>query len=150
MAHQGMCKLAKLKRLAKRNDAIATVESTVTEEELSARERDYAELTPEQFARRYRGALYQPVTLHYDGIPHKIQVNFCTNPFCKWFGLQQVRFEGVKHKPYRYKIEGRSVDRHSIRCNPDPLKRPGMTLDCFASATCPDMTPGASRSFSCR
>jgi transposase-like protein len=67
---------------------------------------------------------------------HKIQYNFCTNLFCKWCGQDQYKFETVKGKPSRYKLEGGGKNNSKkIRCNPDPVHLTrGMTLNCSSIA----------------
>lgn len=47
----------------------------------------------------------------YIGQPFLIQFNRCTNPFCKWFGETQKRFEDLKYKPSR----GESTTCHQKR-----------------------------------
>jgi len=49
--------LAKLKRLARIEDEIFTVDSPVSDEELDARAKDYIMETPEKFAKKYRQSL---------------------------------------------------------------------------------------------
>lgn len=57
----------------------------------------------------------------------RMKVNFCVNPFCKWFRLPQVRFEGVLDKPYRFILASNMNDRNKrIGCNPDLLGNPGI------------------------
>lgn len=62
----------------------------------------------------------------------KFNYNFCTNPFCKWCGQEQVKFETIKGKPSRYKLEGGGKNsQKKLRCNPDPINPTiGMTLNC--------------------
>lgn len=102
----------------------------VNEEELKDRKEQYQLLSDKQFAFRYNHMLFLPVEFTWDGITHKIQYNFCTNPYCKWYGQEQFRFEAVKGKPSRYKLSGRG-SKKSLVCNPDPMHPDrGMTLNC--------------------
>ncbi|GMA60319.1 insertion element protein [Alicyclobacillus fastidiosus] len=125
--------MANLKRQATIEET-ATVECPVTSGELSSRQTDYLLLSPVQFAKKYRNVLFRPVRLNLDGRAFDIQVNACTNPFCKWFGRPQERFETVKHKPYRYKLVGSDKsESKSIVCNPDPTGSTiGMTWNCYS------------------
>ncbi|MCL4462700.1 MAG: insertion element protein [Firmicutes bacterium] len=62
----------------------------------------------------------------YDNKEYEIQLNFCTDPFCKWFGKPQEHFNGKLH---RYRKSG--SDTISIFCNENPNKKtPG-----FATST---------------
>lgn len=57
------------------------------------------------------------------------------NPFCKWFGHSQKRFENAPNKPHRYKIVGsQKHGNQAIACNPDPLNTTyGVSLDCTST-----------------
>ncbi|KAB8136249.1 insertion element protein [Gracilibacillus oryzae] len=126
--------MAKLQRLATREDGIVVVHNPVNEEELKDRKEQYLLLSDKQFATRYNHMLYLPVEFTWNDKSHKIQYNFCTNPFCKWCGQEQVKFETVKGKPSRYKISGTS-SKKSLVCNPDPIHpNRGMTLNCYSTA----------------
>ncbi|BAU29324.1 hypothetical protein DFP93_11642 [Aneurinibacillus soli] len=126
--------MGKLKRLATKEDEIVHIELPVSDTERNSRQTDYLLLTPLQFAKKYRHALFQPVTVQYKEQSHSIQMNRCTNPFCKWFGQDQTRFTEVKGKPSRYKLGGSMKHRSQmITCNPDPIHPTrGMTWDCVA------------------
>ncbi|MFC0213802.1 insertion element protein [Paenibacillus chartarius] len=124
--------MAKLKRLATTEDNIVTVERPITDSEIhSRRSGDYFLLTPLKFANKYRDVLFRPVNVHWNDKIYQIQMNTCTDPFCKWFGLPQQRFETVKNKPSRYKLIGSlKHGSQSIVCNPDPIRTGvGMTWD---------------------
>ena len=59
-------------------------------------------------------------------------MNYCNNPFCKWIGLPQERFESIKGKPSRYKMVGvRSSTSRGIVCNDDVIKATqGISMNC--------------------
>jgi len=78
--------------------------------------------------RRYYGGLVE-----YQNVKHEIQINFCTNLYCGWFGLPQKRFEAVKSKPFRYKLVGSNNDGKAIECNPDPKNPNGFVGGCFTT-----------------
>ena len=112
------------------DDDIVVVKSPIPPTEPSQRAKDYLILNPNQFAKKYGKQLFSPVSFRWNGLEHHIQYNFCTNPFCKWHGLPQVRFTNVKSKPSRYKLQGSSHSK-TIKCNPDPIHpTKGMALDC--------------------
>lgn len=125
--------MAKLKRLALKEDEIATITHPVSKEDLISRDIDYKTETPEKFASKYRHSLHREVILNFNGHEHKIQMNRCTNSFCKWFGLPQHRFTEIKRKPSRYKLVAQNDDRR-IECNPDPLREYGVTWGCTTKA----------------
>ena len=115
--------MANLKRLAVKTDGVAIVSSPVTSGELTSRQNDYPLLTPEAFSKKYRDVLFRYVQLTYTGENFEIQMNHCTNPYCRWFGMPQERFETAKKKPYRYKLAGTDEhDSKKIVCNPDPAR----------------------------
>jgi transposase-like protein len=71
--------------------------------------------------------LFHPIEFTWNGITHKIQYNFCTNPFCKWCGQEQATLKG---KSKRYKLSG-TKSKKSLVCNPDTIHPDrGMTLNC--------------------
>jgi hypothetical protein len=110
--------LVKLKRLATREDSLVVVHSPVSNEEMLNRIKDYNLLTPKQFGTRYKDLLFMPVEFTWNGQTHFIQYNHCANPYCKWCGLPQQKFD-VKGKPSRYKLSGTGIDK-ALVCNPDP------------------------------
>ncbi|MCM3704966.1 insertion element protein [Cytobacillus firmus] len=124
--------MAKLQRLATKEDGIVVVHNPVSDEELKDRKEQYKVLSDKQFAFRYNNMLFLPIEFTWNGNTHKIQYNFCTNPFCKWCGKEQVKFDTVKGKPSRYKLEGGGKNsQKKLRCNPDPINPTiGMTLNC--------------------
>lgn len=72
--------------------------------------------------------LYEPIECMFNGQTHKIQFNYCVNPYCLWFGQPQERFEYIKNKPSRYKLSSKGRNRtDSIVCNsnhePHPDKK---------------------------
>lgn len=113
--------MPRLKRLATRDDGIAIVPCPVSNDQLEERKDDYANLPPRLFNRKHGDFLYKSVSLRLDGHEHSLQVNFCTDPLCKWFGQPQARLG----RGHRYKLVG--SHRHTtqaMRCNEDP-KDPG-------------------------
>jgi transposase-like protein len=122
-------KLVKQKRLTTKEDVVVAVPAPITNEEIKERREQYPLLTPKKFATKFNDLLFQPVQFQWNGISNTIQVNQCTNPYCKWFGLGQEKFP-VKGKPSRYKLSGTGESK-TIKCNPDPVHPTrGMTLDC--------------------
>lgn len=123
--------LSNLKRFTNLSE-MTTVTAPVEASELSSRQTDYLLLSPKQFATKYRDVLFRPVHFTFGGLDFDIQVNGCTNPFCKWFGLPQKRFEDVKNKPSRYRISGSDA---SVACNPDPTgSKIGMTWSDYSGS----------------
>jgi transposase-like protein len=119
--------LAKLQRLATKQDSIVVIHNPVSEEELKDRKEQYQVLSDKQFAFRYNHMLFHPIEFNWNGKTHKIQYNFCTNPFCKWCGQEQATLKG---KSKRYKLSG-TKSKKSLVCNPDTIHPDrGMTLNC--------------------
>ncbi|MBD8068805.1 insertion element protein [Bacillus sp. PS06] len=114
--------MSKLKRLATKEDVIVDIVNPLTDKEIIDRQEQYDLLEPKKFATRYNDMLYRPVSFNWIGKTFTIQYNHCNEPFCKWLGENQHKFEEVKGKPKRYKLEGSSKSRSKvIRCNPDPI-----------------------------
>jgi transposase-like protein len=126
--------LAKLQRLVTKEDGIVVVHKPISDEEIKDRKKQYVLHSEKKFASRYNHMLFLPVEFSWKGQKHQIQYNFCTNPFCKWCGQDQLKFETIKGKPSRYKLSG-TGSRKGIVCNPDPIHPSrGMTLGCYSSA----------------
>lgn len=121
--------MAKLKKLISKNDSEVNTICPLSNEDILKRQTDYPLLGEIDFAKKYRGLLYKEVTLNIKGKEYKIQANFCTNPFCKWFGLPQYKYEDIKSKPSRYKLVGK-IDSKSIKCNDIPTnEHEGIVID---------------------
>lgn len=127
--------MTKLKRLATKKDGIVSVEIPVSHTEINSRSQDYLLLPPQQFAKKYRSTLFKPVLVHWNNMTYEIQLNSCTDPYCKWFGKPQERFESAKNKPYRYKLTGNPKDnKQRVACNSDPV-RPGVGMTWYCTTS---------------
>lgn len=123
-------RLAKLKRLATKEDNLVEVLSPLSTSEIEDRTKDYDVLTPKQFGTKYKDSLFTPTEFTWNGIKHQIQYNHCANPYCRYHGLLQTKYL-TKGKPTRYKLTGTS-NHKSIKCNPDPTRVTGdAVLGCY-------------------
>jgi transposase-like protein len=123
--------LAKLKTLLSKEDVVLEVIPPVTQEELENRNKDYDVLTPRQFETKYRDLLFKLFKFNLLHNSHSFQFNHCVNPYCKWQGLQQEKFNEVKGKPNRYKLASSGDGIRMIQCNPDPIQpNIGVSLGC--------------------
>lgn len=113
--------MSKMRRLLTVNDDLVTVLIPVSNEELKIREELYDKLTPMQFSKRLIDSWTEPVTLIYQGEKYEIQMNFCSNPFCRLFGQTQLQYSTLPYKPSRYKLVG-DKDSKRISCQADPAK----------------------------
>ena len=127
--------MARLKRLAEKNEELIIVKTPITTTEIADRVKNYGLLEPSKFSKRYNNLLYRSVSFFLNGKEHKIQYNFCGNPYCKWHGLPQVKFTSVKGHPSRYRLSGRGKgENQAIICNDDPVGMiKGMTWRCTTS-----------------
>jgi len=121
--------MTKLKRLATKDDEVVKIIVPISNEELEDRKKQYDLLSPKQFATRYNKSLFLPTTFTLNGSDNAIQYNFCTNPYCHNFGMEQTRYEAVKGKPSRYKLTGSSKDHKGLYCNDNPIGR-GVSHNC--------------------
>lgn len=100
----------KRKRLAQPADRVVSVKYPISNGERKARQRDYKVLSPKRFADKYRPLmLFKPVKIRYRGKDYFIQVNFCTEVFCRWFGMPQEVIAGPTRRgryTYRYHLSG--------------------------------------------
>lgn len=108
--------MKKLQKLINNNESNVTVISPISDEEIRNRQIDYPVLGEVEFAKKYRALLFKEVELVIGCKSTKIQSNFCINPFCKWFGLPQHKYNNVKNKPSRYKLVGEK-NLKRINCN---------------------------------
>lgn len=124
--------MAKLKRLASKEDNLVEVLSPLSVSEIEDRNKDYNELTPKQFGTKYKDLLFTPTEFTCNDITHQIQYNHCSNPYCRYHGVPQTKY-ATKGKPTRYKLTGTSTHK-SIKCNPDPTRVTGdVVLGCYTS-----------------
>lgn len=122
--------MVKIKRLAKLSDSFLKIEPPITKDELQDRQVDYRTLTPSRMALKSNDQLYRPTKFKWKGQSEEIQLNHCSNSFCKNFGLPQKQFT-TKSKPYRYKITGTNASK-SVVSNPDRMNPDNIpTLGCF-------------------
>jgi hypothetical protein len=120
--------MVKIKRLAKPTDPICHIDTHISPAELSQREKDYNTLSDKKMKTKYRQEAFRPVHLHWNETEFEIQVNFCSNPFCKNHLKPQKAYAVGKSK--RYKFTG-SEDEKKINCVPDPTDTLGTpTLGC--------------------
>lgn len=87
-----MINLAKLKRLSTKEDNLVMISSPVSMEEIAERTKDYDRLTPKQFGTKFKDLLFKPTEFTWNGKTHQVQYNYCSNPYCKWHGLPQEKF----------------------------------------------------------
>lgn len=122
--------MVKIKRLATSNDPICSVETNISESELAQREKDYKTLSDKRMKTKYIQQAFRPVHLHWGEKNFEIQLNFCSNPFCKNHLQPQESYNVGKIK--RYKITG-AEDNRTINCVPNPNDDLGVpTLGCYS------------------
>ena len=101
-------------------NSLVSVAGPFSDAEIHQRHDEYNKLPAEEFQKKYRSLIYRPAIISIDGKDFEIQLNKCNNPFCKWYGLPQVKYENIKSKPSRYKIvassRGSTADR-LLQCN---------------------------------
>lgn len=112
--------MKKMKKLSIRSDeSIAYTLLPRTGEEIWERIQAYKKLEPKLFANKHGFDWNEAFTLCYNDKEYPIQFNFCTDPFCAWYGLPQKKFKGKAH---RYKRSGKPDVEPVIICNQNPVK----------------------------
>jgi len=122
-----------LRRLARPDDHLVTTVPPLSDEELVERANDYAALPPSDYARKHGAILFRPVRVFYEGEWYSLQFNYCTNPFCRWFGEPQRRREHLKYKPHRYRLIG-TLEEPRFICNPLRPSENGVSWGCKTTA----------------
>lgn len=96
--------MKKLMKLATSEDLKIICHTPFSEEDIKQRNIEYFTLPYDKFKKKYRHHVFTPSTIDINDIHYKLQFNKCYNPFCKWYGLPQKRYDEIKSKPSRYKL----------------------------------------------
>lgn len=102
----------KIKRLATTTDLICHIAPNISPPEMKQRVTDYDTLSDKKMKTSYINYLFRPVHLHWKDKTYEIQLNYCSNPFCKNFHQPQISYNVGKIK--RYKMTGKEEDQQSI------------------------------------
>ncbi|HEY5563532.1 MAG TPA: hypothetical protein VIK72_17565 [Clostridiaceae bacterium] len=97
--------MKKFKRLANSNDLNINCYGPFSNEIVKQRDKEYYEKSDVEFKKDYRNFLYTPSLLEIENESHYIQLNFCNNTFCKWYGLSQLIYDNLKFRPLRYTLQ---------------------------------------------
>lgn len=111
--------LKKFKKIAQSNDLDIEVVSPFSEDIIEARNKEYYSLSNIDFKKNYRNYVFTPAQLKIANEQYEINLNFCNNTFCKWYGLPQKKYENIKRKPSRYILQQTSSRSH-IGIDPEP------------------------------
>lgn len=121
--------MVRIKRLANPTDPLCHIDTKITLTELVQRNRDYGSLSDKKMKTSYIQSTFRPVHLEWNRTNYEIQLNYCSDPFCKNHTKKQEVYTGGKSK--RYKFTGKETDR-TINCLPDPTDKTGIpTLNCY-------------------
>lgn len=91
-------------KLATSDELKISCHTPFTEEDIKQRNTEYFPLSYDKFKKKYRHHVFTPSIIDISGISYAIQLNKCYNPFCKWYGLPQKKYDEIKSKPSRYKL----------------------------------------------
>ncbi len=121
--------MVKIKRLSNLNDSFYQIDTKIIPSELAKRKNDYETLSDKRMKTSYIQLAFRPVHLKWNRKNYEIQLNYCSDPFCKNHTKKQEEYPGSKRK--RYKFTGRESER-IINCTPDPTDKTGIpTLSCY-------------------
>lgn len=129
--------MGNFKRLATKEDELVKIQEPLSQDEINQRAKDYDKLPSDKFNAKHRVLLapekYIPVRFEFNGATHTIQLNHCTDPFCRWYGEDQQELKKLAvtgRKRYRYKLTGSpEADDRALTCNEDPYT-PGAVGGC--------------------
>jgi hypothetical protein len=112
-------------------DPVCYIEPNFTPTELTQRGKDYNTLSDKKMKTTYINFAFRPVHLHWNEQNYEIQLNYCSDPFCKNQNQPQEDYKGGKNK--RYNFTGKEGSRgRAINCVPDPTDIMGVpTLGCY-------------------
>ena len=131
--------LKKLTKLATYKDLDIHITPPFSKTLINERDMDYKSLSDDDFKKKYRQLLFEPILLKIDEVEHRIQLNYCYNPFCKWYSLPQKKYGGIKGKPSIYKIIGNRglSDESRMICNPvEDVTISGVSLNNINGVIC--------------
>lgn len=119
MAKETRLLMKKLMKLATSDRLEIYCISPFSNEDIKNRNLEYYKISDEKLKKDYRHLVYEPSTLLINETTYELQFNKCYNPYCKWYGLAQKKYDDVKNKPSRYKLEGGrdGATEQRIRCN---------------------------------
>jgi hypothetical protein len=110
-----------IKKIATSNNINIEVHPPFNQEVVENRHKEYHTLSNIDFRKNYRGYIYEHSAMLLKNEEIQFQFNKCYNPFCKWYGLPQKKYENVKSKPSRYRLVSRAKDNGivfaSFQCN---------------------------------
>lgn len=119
--------MSKMKRLAQSIDKLVDIEVPITSDELDKRASNYPLLQPKEFKKYSQKQLFRPTEFTMDGKKHTIQMNHCTDPYCKNHGLKQIPYTSRSN---RYRLSGSDHEKVII-CTKDNRDPDGIpTLNC--------------------
>jgi len=101
------------KRLASKEDELVKIQEPLPQDEIDLRAEDYDKMPSDKFNAKHRVFLalkkYNPINFGFNGVTQTLQLNHCTDSFCRWYGedQQELKQLGVRgRKRYIYKFEG--------------------------------------------
>ncbi len=109
--------MRKLTKLATSNKVNIKNTIPLTEDEIKNRHSEYISMPNDKFRKKYRHHINTAITMEFMGKPFELQLNKCYNPFCKWYGLPQYKYDSIKSKPSRYKLGSTYNDEVKLYCN---------------------------------
>jgi hypothetical protein len=111
--------LKKFKKIALSDDLDINVVSPLSDKVIEAINKEYFSLSNIDFKKNYRNYVFTPAVLKIANEQYEIDLNFCNNTFCKWYGLPQKRYETIKGKPSRYILQ-QTTNKYNIQSEPEP------------------------------
>lgn len=125
--------MSKLKELAIKDLLSITTTCPYSEKILRQMDEDYKVLSPANFSKKYRYLIFSPSSIVENSSSTELQLNYCTNPFCSCFGLEQEKYINIKGKPSRYRLVAiRNSSDRNIFCNNNAVNTGNsISMNCY-------------------
>lgn len=101
-----------MKRLVDKDNSFVSIEPNLNMEEFDQRNQDSQLMEEKAFStKRANYYLYNPVKLKIKNEEVNIQMNYCTDPLCKWYGTEQATVSGKTRDKQKYVLNASDKDK---------------------------------------
>ncbi|MDF2699951.1 MAG: hypothetical protein K0Q49_1507 [Haloplasmataceae bacterium] len=110
-----------MKKLVDKESSFVSIEPNLDLEEFNQRSQDALLMDNKEFAsKRNEYYPYNPVKLKIKNEEVTLQMNYCTDPLCKWYGTEQAIMDGLTRDKKKFTLNG-SGKKKNIKCHDFPI-----------------------------